>query len=198
MGNKNGKPFLSEEDLAYITSHTSLDRAQADAYYNNFLTDHPKGKINLKSFKKMIEEAYPDSKNVDKFAKHVFRMYDSNDDGSIDFQEFMLILYVLSSGGPEDNLKQIFKIFDINRNGSINMKEMKKIVKDLSCLSDPKGPKGKKEQEALAKGVFKEMDKDDDGAITEEEFLKAIMSEEKLSMALTLKIVDVFVMDEDN
>ncbi|QQP42313.1 Neuronal calcium sensor 2, partial [Caligus rogercresseyi] len=161
-------------DLSYITSHTSLDRSQVDSYYKNFLTDHPKGKINLN---------LSDSKNVDKFAKHVFRMYDANDDGSIDFQEFMVILYVLSSGGPEDNLKQIFKVFDTNRNGSINMKEMKKI--------------GKKEQEAMAKGVFKEMDKDDDGTITEEEFTKAIMSEEKLSTALTLKIVDVFVTDDD-
>ena len=47
-------------------------------------------------------------------------MYDSNGDGFIDFREFMLVLYILSSGTPEENLKQIFRIFDINNDKSIS------------------------------------------------------------------------------
>ena len=41
----------------------------------------------------------------------------------------MIVLYVMSSGSPEENLKQIFRIFDINDDGTISMKELKRIVK---------------------------------------------------------------------
>jgi hypothetical protein len=31
-------------------------------------------------------------------------------DGHISFSEFMVVMYVLSNGTPEDNLKQIFRM----------------------------------------------------------------------------------------
>ena len=34
-------------------------------------------------------------------------MYDSNGDGHIDFREFMIVLYIMSNGTPEENLKQV-------------------------------------------------------------------------------------------
>ena len=30
-------------------------------------------------------------------------------DGHIDFREFMIVLYIMSSGSPEENLQQIFR-----------------------------------------------------------------------------------------
>ena len=37
-------------------------------------------------------------------------MYDTNGDGHIDFREFMIVLYVMSNGTPEENLKQVTKM----------------------------------------------------------------------------------------
>ena len=55
-------------------------------------------------------------------------------DGHIDFREFMIVLYIMSNGTPQDNLKQIFKVFDINNDGFISLKELQRIVKDLFHL----------------------------------------------------------------
>ena len=43
-------------------------------------------------------------------------------DGHIDFREFMIVLYIMSNGTPEENLKQIFRVFDINNDGKITLK----------------------------------------------------------------------------
>ena len=61
-------------------------------------------------------------------------MFLSTQDGHIDFREFMIVLYVMSNGSPEENLKQIFRVFDINNDGSISLKELQRIVKDLFHL----------------------------------------------------------------
>lgn len=53
-----------------------------------------------------------------------------------------MVLYVMSNGSAEENLRQIFRIFDINSDGTISQKELQKIVKDLFHLlkkdGDPK------------------------------------------------------------
>lgn len=45
-------------------------------------------------------------------------------DGHIDFREFMIVLYIMSNGTPEENLKQIFRVFDINNDGDLSKKKM--------------------------------------------------------------------------
>ena len=102
------------------------------------------------------------------------------------FRELMLVLYVMSDGTAEQNLKQIFRIFDLNNDGKINQEEMDKITKDLSKLF-------KEDRETLATGIFKEMDTNNDGEISEEEFIQACLSQKKMSKKLTLKIIDIFL-----
>ena len=55
-----------------------------------------------------FQACYPNM-DTSKLESHIFRMYDSNGDGHIDFREFMIVLYVMSSGSPEENLKQVTK-----------------------------------------------------------------------------------------
>ena len=51
----------------------------------------------------------------------------------------MIVLYIMSSGTPEENLKQIFRVFDINNDGKISLKELQKIVRDLFLLLNETG-----------------------------------------------------------
>ena len=51
----------------------------------------------------------------------------------------MIVLYIMSSGTPEENLKQIFRVFDINNDGKISLKELQKIVRDLFLLLNEAG-----------------------------------------------------------
>jgi len=175
---------LSQEDMDYIVSNTAISRENIEQQFQVFITNHPDGKISKKSFKTMMKACYPGA-NVDKLTKHIWRMYDDNNDGYIDFRELMMVLYIMSDGTPEQNLKQIFKIFDLNSDGKINHQEMNKITKDLSKLFN--------EDKNLAENIFKEMDENNDGEISEEEFIKACLSQKKCSKKFTLKIIDIFL-----
>ena len=53
------------------------------------MKEHPNGKINKAAFAQMMEKAMPD-KDAKKMDKHIFRVYDTNNDGVIDFTEFMV------------------------------------------------------------------------------------------------------------
>ena len=121
----------------------------------------------------MMQACFPES-DIAKLESHIFRMYDKNGDGHIDFREFMIVLYIMSNGTPEENLKQIFQIFDINNDGSISQEELRCLVKDL-CIQNVSSKRG---QSNLA---FKEMDTNGDGLVSREEFVRACLSQESIS-----------------
>merc|ERR1712106_377784 len=183
--------LLSEADIDWIVSNTDKEKEQVEEQFQIFLGKHPNGKISKRSFLSMMKECYP-SKDSDRIGRHIWRMYDVNEDGHIDFREFMAVLYVMSSGTPEENLKQIFRVFDINNDGKISVAELKKIVKDLSKLIDEKDVENAS-KEILVQSAFNEMDETHDGQVSEEEFIEACMTQKKFSTMLTLKIIDVFV-----
>jgi len=192
MGCVNGKPVLSKQDLDFIANHTAVSRDEVDRQYENFLSKHPDGKITKREFRNMMQACFPDYDTA-KLQEHIFRMYDTNGDNQIDFREFMIVLYVMSNGSPEENLRQIFRIFDINNDGTVSQKELIRLVKDLFHLFKKEDNPDKSSQEALATKAFKEMDTNADGRVTQDEFVNACLNQETISKMLALKVIDVFI-----
>ena len=83
----------------------------------------------------------------------------------------MTVLYVMSSGTPEENLQQIFRVFDINNDGKISVAEVRKIGKDLfSLINDDNSDIDN--QKLLVNSAFSEMDENCDGEVSIEEFIQ--------------------------
>merc|ERR1712083_487294 len=194
MGSKNGKPVLREEDIAALSQSSELDEAQVREAFDSFVAEHPNGRMKPKDFTAMMSQALP-KKDASKMEKHVFRAYDTNNDGYIDFVEFMVIYYIMSDGTPEEVLGKIFRVFDVNGDGTITKKELKRLIKDMYGLLNADNPE-EASKELITNSAFAEMDKDDDGKITLAEFTGACMDQEKFSKMLALKIIDIFVDDE--
>jgi len=194
MGSKNGKPVLTEQQAEQLAQSSGLDVVQVREQFDAFVLEHPNGKMKKKDFREMMAKALP-KKDAGKMEKHVFRIYDTNNDGYIDFPEFMIVFYIMSDGTPEEVLGKIFRVFDVNSDDSITKKELTRLIKDMYGLLNNDNPEQASEK-FIATSAFAEMDKDADGKITKEEFISACLGQEQFSKMLALKIIDIFV-DED-
>merc|ERR1711910_188762 len=194
MGSKNGKPVLRDEDIEVLSKSSGLGREQVKEAFDTFVAEHPNGRMKPKEFRSMMSKAMP-KKDASKMEKHVFRVYDTNNDGYIDFVEFMVIFYIMSDGSPEEVLDKIFRVFDVNSDGSISNKEMTRLVKDVYSLMKTEDP-SIAAKDMIAKSAFAEMDKNEDGKVTLEEFRTACLGREEFSKMLAVKVIDIFV-DED-
>jgi len=180
---------LTDEEIEKLTTITSMDKDEIEEQHQKFLSHHKNGKISRKSFQNLLQQSCPGLSNgaLGKMAQHILRIYDTNQDGNIDFAEFILTLHIMKEGSPEENLKQIFRVFDINCDGAISLKELSKIVKDFRDVMENQG------EEVLAKTAFDEMDADHDGKIDEDEFVSACLNRRKASASIAIKIVNLFV-----
>jgi len=159
--------------------------------FANFCEQCPDGHIDRKNFRLLMRSCHP-GRNLERLEKRIFNMYDENRDGRISFAEFMVVMYVMSNGTPEENFRQIFRILDADGNGVITLSELKKVVKDIFKLLSDDDKEAAKDKANLTLAAFAEMDANKDGEVTEAEFLAAIRSNEKMTSLLTLKVVEIF------
>ena len=190
MGNKNGKIVLTEEIVEEISKTSGIEKNEVKQQCEAFLAKHPSGMMDKKEFRNFIKTALPDL-NMKKMEENTFRMYDTNQDGHVSMEEFLIVFHIFSGGTPEENLQRIFRIFDVDNNGSISKKELKKLVKDMSAIIKENNP-DQFAAEMIANSCFKEMDKDNDGSITSKEFCAAILAQDKFSKFLAVQVIDMF------
>jgi len=167
---------------------------QIKQHFDRFVEEHPEGRMKKNDFREMMQKALPSS-DASKMEKHMFRVYDTDGSGYIEFVEFMVVYYIMSDGPPEEVLKQIFRVFDVNSDGSITKKELTRLIKDMYGLINEDNPE-EASKEMITATAFAEMDKDEDGKVTTEEFIAACMAQEEFSKMLALKVIKIFIEDE--
>ena len=124
-------------------------------------------------------------------ARLAFSSFDLNNDGYIDFTEFMVVFYCLSDGTPEEILQKIFRVFDMNSDGKITLDEIRNIVHSMFDLLKHNNPIQATE-EFIAKTAFIEMDGNNDGEVDSGEFVKAALEQKEFTKLLTVNIMSIF------
>ena len=189
MGAKNGHHTLSEENIKALSKSSGLEEIEIVQMFEDFIKKNPQGRLNQSDFKNLMSQSLP-GKDISKMEKHVFRMYDSDNDGFINFEEFLCVF-----GSNEEVLRKVFRVFDVNGDGRISKKELTSLVKDLYSLLK-RNTSVVAPQDTLADDAFEEMDKDGDGQVTEDEFIQSCLEQRDFSKMLALKVIDILV--EDN
>ena len=108
MGQKESKERLSKHDLEFLKTSTRYDEDTIKEWYRGFKSDCPDGRLTPKAFMLIYSKCFPTG-NANEFCDHVFRTFDTDKNGYIDFKEFLLAIDVTSSGKPEEKLNWAFR-----------------------------------------------------------------------------------------
>ena len=183
MGATKSKKALNSEELLYVMKQTDLDAKTINEWYGGFMSDCPTGKMTPSHFSHMYKMLIP-SGDTEKFCKHVFRTFDTDNNGYIDFIEFLLAVNVTSTGSAEEKLKWAFKLYDIDGNGSISQQEMTKVVKSIYAMLGPRTTESDSSAVEKAKAVFISLDTDGNSVLSEKEFVNGCLSNEDFKALL--------------
>ncbi|CAF0761753.1 unnamed protein product [Rotaria sordida] len=121
MGQKTSKQkkdltHLSDEEIERLTKNTTYTKQQIQDWHQGFIRDCPNGKLDKKKFLEVYKKFYPEGK-AEKFCSQVFKAFDSDDNGYIDFVEFLIAVNITSHGDVREKLRLAFDMYDINKNG---------------------------------------------------------------------------------
>lgn len=94
------------------------------------MKDCPSGTLTKEEFQKIYRQFFPFG-DPSSFADYVFKVFDSDKSGTIDFKEFICALSVTSRGKMEDKLDWAFQLYDIDGDGKISYEEMLAIVEAI-------------------------------------------------------------------
>ena len=105
-------------------NHTQFSEDQITEWYRGFKQDCPEGRLTPNAFLAIYSKCFPKI-NAKKFCEHVFRTFDTDKNGFIDFKEFLLAIDVTSSGSAEKKLSWAFRWV------SIVLPESKNDIRDI-------------------------------------------------------------------
>ena len=133
-----------------------------------FKNEYPKGEMTKEEF---IETCDDDTKDI---AESLFKVFDKDGSGTMDFWEYMLASNATCLTSPEEKLNWIFDVFDKDCGGTIDHTESRDVVKSLFHMG------GIELEEEILTDRMEEMlnaiDVDGDGEITKDEFIKNALS----------------------
>ncbi|XP_065099560.1 guanylyl cyclase-activating protein 1 [Paramisgurnus dabryanus] len=163
---------MSEEELNSCKSHQ---------WYRRFLTECPSGQLMFYEFKQFFGlKNLSDTSNA--YVRNLFTTFDMNDDGFIDFMEYVAALSLVLKGGVQQKLRWYFKLFDVDGSGCIDREELLQIFKSVRAIS---GVDHEISAEDFTDMVFEKIDINGDGVLSMEEFMEGIQADEKILEMLT-------------
>eukprot|EP00003_Mantamonas_plastica_P022928 TRINITY_DN3997_c0_g4_i10.p1 TRINITY_DN3997_c0_g4~~TRINITY_DN3997_c0_g4_i10.p1 ORF type:complete len:190 (-),score=65.42 TRINITY_DN3997_c0_g4_i10:21-590(-) len=182
----NSKSGLKKEDLENLVDTTHYTKDELKTIYKQFTIDAPEGTIDEETFRATMAKIGV----VDQFLQDlVFSAFDDNGDGSIDFQEFIVALSVMTRGAAEEKLEFTFSMYDLDGNGYITKKEMQSIMesffKFMGKLVTMSGEEFESPQE-FVDHIFSEMDENNDGMISLDEYKQGALKNPDIVKGLNL------------
>ncbi|KAI5286965.1 Neuronal calcium sensor 1, partial [Ascosphaera atra] len=121
---------LSSQELDELQKATAFDKKELNQWYKGFIADCPSGQLSKDEFSKIYRRFFPYG-DPTSFSNYIFRAFDLDDSGYIDFREFICSLSVTSRGSLEEKLDWAFRLYDIDGDGKITYNEMLAIVRAI-------------------------------------------------------------------
>ena len=139
---------------------TEEQRQEIKEAFDLFDTDGS-GSIDAKELKVAMRELGFEPKKEE--IKKMISEADKEGTGKVSFQDFMdLMVEKMAQRDPIEEIKKAFRLFDIDEKGKISFKDLKRVAKEL----------GENMTDDELQEMIEEADRDGDGEISEEDFIR--------------------------
>ena len=192
MGNllrKHGELYktLTDEILSQCRTTTSFDDDEIRSQHQKFFAVADDGRLKKSEMEELLGDYLPSTKR--KHSKYltacVFSAIDSNNDGFIDFLEYLTSVKFFQTESPIEKADFVFRIIDKNSDNQVTKKELERI---LTCLQEyhksssdvhvteviSDGPK------PAAHAIIERLDEDKSGLIGVSEFVDGWLKDETI------------------
>lgn len=132
----------------------------------------------LSEFEEVLKAMKMDS--LIPLAPRVFDLFDNNRDGTVDMREILCGLSSIKNSRGDDALQLCFQMYDTDRSGCISKEELASMLRALpeDCLPADIAEPGKLDE------IFDQMDVNNDGKVTFDEFKAAMQRDSSLQDVL--------------
>ncbi|CAL8076605.1 unnamed protein product [Calicophoron daubneyi] len=179
MGSAHSKRGITKEEVKKLATKTHFTESQIRKWHREFIKDCPNGLLNRSTFLSMYTQFFPDGK-ARSFYEHLFRTFDADASGCIDFNEFLTAINITQSGTPEEKLELAFQLYDIDRNGTIEESEMTQIITAIHLMVGEVDTREGNSPADRTRAIFKKMDLNMDRVLTKDEFIHGCLNDEYL------------------
>ncbi|XP_018615137.1 Kv channel-interacting protein 4 isoform X4 [Scleropages formosus] len=175
------------EGLEQLEAQTRFTRKELQVLYRGFKNECPSGVVNEDTFKDIYSQFFPQG-DASTYAHFLFNAFDTDHNGSVSFEDFVMGLSILLRGSVQEKLNWAFNLYDINKDGYITKEEMLDIMKAIyDMMGKCTYPILKEEAPRQHVEIFfQKMDKNKDGVVTIDEFIDCCQNDENIMRSMQL------------
>ncbi|KAK2914362.1 hypothetical protein Q8A67_002761 [Cirrhinus molitorella] len=175
------------EGLEQLEAQTRFSRKELQILYRGFKNECPSGVVNEETFKEIYSQFFPQG-DASTYAHFLFNAFDTDHNGSVSFEDFVMGLSILLRGTVQEKLNWAFNLYDINKDGYITKEEMLDIIKSIyDMMGKCTYPILKEETPRQHVEIFfQKMDKNRDGVVTIDEFIDCCQNDENIMRSMQL------------
>jgi len=157
---------LTPEDIRQLNVQTNFGEEDIRKFYDDFIKDFPSGRVTKDDVKKLYKKIFPTG-DPTPLVEQIFRTYDVDRNGTVDFREFLCGVGVVTNGTDHQRLRLAFRIFDLDQSGAITKDEYHAI---FTGLYKAMGVFYGKEDKNFEAESFEQLDTNRDAKISYDEF----------------------------
>jgi len=180
MGAKQSQ--LTPSDVSQLLHNSNLSEQEIREFHKEFLKSHPKGRMTKVDVTKLYKKTYPKGDPA-AVVDEMFRVYDADKDGTIDFREFLVGLGASQRGTDDDKLRLAFQMFDADNSGYISNSEMHALIRAI-YKAQAYGKYDEKVADTVGSLMFQQLDKNRDNKITLNEFVEGAKQDPSIARLL--------------